>query len=258
MTTLHRYKAPSLKIIKILLWSVMVSVFSGTLFLFAVSKWQTETKDPAVSREEPGYRYARATHRIKDFTYTSHVGEKKELFIQCSYLTVNRKKIKGIRLGLIKEAVLVNGVIRLYQYPRENNRNSPEKAGSDQNSTSPGTQKPRDILETIAAKDSPLVSSFKNVVSVTIHPVVLELYTHNQLATKITARSAVFDLTQQAIIFSGRVHVLSENRELILDRLTLNPENKQLTGSNYRLTTPDGNTSGKQIITDLYLGKTNE
>jgi hypothetical protein len=72
------YRAPSLKIIKILLWSVMVSVFSGTLFLFAVSKWQTETKGPAVSREEPGYRYARATHRIKDFTYTSHVGGTKE------------------------------------------------------------------------------------------------------------------------------------------------------------------------------------
>jgi hypothetical protein len=258
MTTIQRYRMPSLKIIKILLWSVTVAVFSGCLFLFAVSKWQTETEDPAVGKGKTGYGYARPAHRIKDFTYTSHVGEKKEIFIQCSYLTVSRKKIKGIRLGLIKEAVLVNGVIRLYQYPRENNRKSPEKTEPDQNSTSQGAQKPRDVLEAIAAKDSPLVSSFKNVVSVSIHPVVVELYTHNQLATKITARSAVFDLTQRVIIFSGRVHVFSENRELILDRLTLNPENKQLTGTDYRLITPDGNTSGKQIITDLYLGKINE
>jgi hypothetical protein len=186
------------------------------------------------------------------------VGEKKEVFIQCSYLTVNRKKIKGLRLGLIKEAVLFNGVIRLYQYPQNINPAWPEKTVSDQNNTSPGTQKSRDVLETIAAKDSPLVSSFKNITSVTIHPVVVELYTHNQLATKITARSAVFDLTQRNIIFSGRVHVLSGNRELILDRLTLNPENKQLAGTDFRLITPDGHTSGKQIITDLYLGKIDE
>jgi hypothetical protein len=236
----------------------MVAVFSGTLILFAVSKWQTEKKNPGVHKEENGYQYARKPHRIKDFTYTSHVGEKKEIVIQCSYLTVNRKKIKGLRLGLIKEAVLVNGVIQLYQYPQNTNPASPETVVSDQNNTSPGSQKYRNVLETIAAKDSPLVSSFKNVTSVTIHPVVVELYTHNQLATKITARSAVFDLTQRNIIFSGQVHVLSGNRELSLDRLTLNPENKQLAGTDFQLTTPDGHTSGKQIITDLYLRKINK
>ncbi len=247
------FRVPSLKIIKIVVWSMMFAVIAGLLVLvFSAGLYhqqKTGRRSTAAAESESGYRYARPAHRIKAFAYTHHIGGNKSISLQCSYLTVNRKKMRGIRLGLIKEAVLVNGLFQLYRYPRSN--------PLDKRDTIHDKQGSRDIHQTFLPKNI-FPANFGNITNIVIHPIIFEIFTHNHLSTKITAQSAEFNLTRQHFRFTGNVHMVSGDREIKLKRMEFNPENEQLTGTDYILKTPDGTTFGKQIKTDLYLGKTDK
>jgi hypothetical protein len=245
---------PDSKFKKILSCFLIIAIFSGILFLVNAI-YQITKENPQYSEKKREYHYARPYQQVKALTYTSHINAQKKLVIKCKYFTIKRKKIGGLRFGMMKEAIFYDGVIQLYQYPQQIHNSSAHTADSHENSTRVDDKKPQDIFQTLISKDSPLISGVKNIASVSIKPVTIELFANTELSTKISARSAVFNLKQGTILFSDKVCVLSGQRELLVDTLELNPENKQLTGNNYTLSTADGKTSGKRIVTDLYLRK---
>ncbi|MFH2093245.1 MAG: hypothetical protein ABIJ31_12860 [Pseudomonadota bacterium] len=218
------------------------------LFVFMMSGKKPQQTTQALSKSESGYKYARSSHRINKFSYTGYADTKKILSIQCRYLSIHRKKIGGLRFNLIKEAVLEDGLVQLYRYTK------PAEGQADTASL-PGNSDLAHALKEITSKDSKLLSNFKNVASIMIQPVKIEIFTNNTSTTKITAGSAFFNLTEQNIVFSKDVTVICAGRTLRLDRLEFNPENEQLAGSDYVLNTPDGESSGKHITTDLNLVK---
>ena len=248
------FRFPDSKLKKILSWFLIIAIFSGTLLLVNAI-YQITKENPQDSEKKRGYQYAKPYQQIKNLTYTSHINAQKKIVIQCKYFTIKRKKIGGLGFGMMKEAILYDGMIQLYHYPQQIPNLSAHTANSSENSTRVDDENTQDLFQTLISKDSPLLSGVKNIASVSIKPVTIELFANNELSTEIRARSAVFNLKQGTILFSGKVRVLSGQRELLVGTLELNPENKQLTGKNYTLNTPEGKKSGKQIITDLYLRK---
>jgi hypothetical protein len=155
----------------------------------------------------------------------------------------------------MKEAVFSDALIKLYLYPEEKKDNS-------QDIVPPISEvRSEDIarsLEILMAKDSKLVSTFKNISAIIIHPVRIEFYVKEELFSSISAMEGTFGVSNRKIFFSRNVVVISGHRKMVVDRLELNPDTSVLMGTHYVLYTPEGETSGNHITTDLNLRKVYE
>ncbi|WP_300461046.1 hypothetical protein [Desulfobacula sp.] len=220
------------------------------IYLMVTSRTPPDTKtETPAHQNKKTYRYAKPSQRIRGFQYDGYEASHHLLSIRSSQVTIRRKKMGFVRFALIKEALFEEGHIKLYMPVDPQTAINPDTDGI---ADPAGLQR---ALGLMTSKDSKLLSNFKNVSSILIRPVIIEMYNDNRLATSISGGSCAISLTRRNIIFTGSVIVISGNRKLMLDRLALNPENTLLTGTDYVLYTPKGKTAGKQITTDLSLQK---
>jgi len=241
----------NLKKLKIIPLAIMLTIGLSLIFFFFTSENQPDQENKN-HKNRIRYRYAKPSQSITDFQYDGHADSKHLISINCRNFTIRRKKIGFIKFALMKEAILNDGIIKFYTYTDTKTVTSgPDTEMLDD----AGIQK---ALGLITSKDSKLLSNFKNISSLIIHPIKIEFYTDKQLVTSIFALSATISLSRQKIIFKKKVTIISGERKLMLDRLELNPENKLLTGTDYVLYTPEGKTAGKSITTNLSLQKVYE
>jgi len=72
------------------------------------------------------------------------------------------------------------------------------------------------------------------------------------IIVKLRARSKIKMKLLMVIAF---ILIITMKRKLMLDRLELNPENRLMTGTDYVLYAPEGETAGKNITTSFSLQK---
>jgi hypothetical protein len=247
---MEKIKKMNKKKYKPIILTTLVITGLTLIFFIVTSKNRTAKKtETPTHQNKKAYRYAKPSQRIKGFQYDGYEKSHHLLSVRSSQVTIRRKKMGFVRFALIKEALFEEGHIKLY---------TPVDTQTAINSSTEGISDPASlqrVLGLMTSKDSKLLSNFKNVSSILIRPVTIEVYHDKHLATSISAGSGAISLTRQTIIFTGSVIVISGKRKLMLDRLALNPENTLLTGTDYVLYTPEGKTTGKQITTDLSLQK---
>ena len=252
----------------------MLAIVLFLIFIGIRSGDQTSSKAPEIEnkKSQKKYRYAKPSQRINNFSFDQHKGSKRVLSIRSRNLIVRRGKIGGLKFALVKKAVLNDGIIKFYyETASENNSKHDSKiipkitpkrnANNDTKIISSNNINNKELTKTfdlIASKESKLLSVLKNVSSIVIHPVTIEFYNNQQLATSIAASSAVIKLSTKKIVFKHNVTVISGKRQLTVDSLEFNPENRLMTGTNYVFISQDETIKGKTITTDLSLQKVYE
>ncbi len=237
-------------------------------FIFKLSTQPDQHHKIKPAGNKTGYQYAKPSQRINGFKYLGYKGSKCVLSINSRNLIIHRKKIGFLRFALIKEAFLENGVIKFYSYTDINaasNKAINTASDSARDTTAfsdsgndAATFSNADIAKSfglMVSKKSQLLSNFKNVTSIRISPVLIEFYKDKRLMTSLSALSVTMNLFRQKIVFKQKVTVISGKRKLIVDRLEFKPGDNLITGTNYILSYPEGDITGKKIITDFNLQK---
>ena len=243
----------------------MLAIVLFLIFIGIRSGDQTSSKAPEIEnkKSQKRYRYAKPSQRINNFSFDQHKGSKRVLSIRSRNLIVRRGKIGGFKFALVKEAVLNDGIIKFYyETASDNNSKNDSHMGSTNNADSDtknidsnniDNKELTKTFDLITSRNSKFLSVFKNVSSIVIHPVTIEFYNNQQLATSIAAASAVIKLATKKIIFKHNVTVISGKRQLTVDSLEFNPENRLLTGTDYVFISQGETKKGKTITTDLNL-----
>jgi hypothetical protein len=241
-------KYGSKKYLKIILLFLPVAliVLLGGLFFFHTAP------PPQKKTENKRNIYAKPIQSITGFEYTQNIGAKRLISIKSRHFAIQRKKIGFLRFALMREAVFSDAQIKLYLYPEEKTAPSRDRLSPVLNVSS------EDIvgsLELLMAKDSKLVSKLKNVSAIMVHPVQIAFYYKEVPVLSISAQSAHLGLADRKIFFTRNVVVISGDRKMRVDRLEVNPDTKELIGTDYVLSSPEGETSGSHITTDFKLTK---
>lgn len=235
-----------LKLVKYILMAFIVITLCllVALFIFSDDK-SDQTSGSADDQTQKSNNYAVPSQRIRGLKFSKYSGSKKVLSIKCRHLAIRRKKLGFVRFNLMKEAVLEEGAVNIFQYTDS------EKTGTSDNTGI-------DAFDMMFSKDSAFLPGSGRISSVIIHPVTVKFYTNQTLETIISARSAEIRLTRRKFMFEDNVTVRSGERKLVLDTLELNPDNKRLIGNDYVLYTSKGKTSGRSITTGFDLKRIDE
>ncbi len=212
---------------------------------------------PGSQPKNTGSRYAKPPQRVEALDYTEYEGSRRIFSLGCRHLAVHRKKTGFVRFALMKEAVLSDAHMKLYLYPEEPSGYR-DDSGMPVNPAEPLIPGPKQVkkpLETLTRKESRLLSQFQNITSIRAFPVTLEVYVHGQLASSLSAGLCTITLSTKKIEFTQKVVLVSGPRKLSLDRLELNPDTMLLTGNQWVLHAPEGESAGQQITTDFSLTK---
>lgn len=225
---------PLLRLYRFFLLLLVCLVVVGLIFLLLRQRTLTTHNN---APEVPSQRHSQYRLKIKGVQFDSlHNGEK-ILSIKADNFTIEKKKLGFFRLGLINVAIFENAVIDIY-FKRKLSDN-----GSDF------------ISEALPSLSDALPSfSTKRISSIIIEPVCLNLRDENSLLTQITSKSAIIRLKKHNIIFKGDVQVVSDNKSLSTERLTLLPEKSIMkTEGHFILKTSQKKPEGEQLTVDIFL-----
>jgi len=225
---------PLLRLYKFILLSLLFLVVAGLIFLLLrQGNLNTHNNTPEVSSQ----RYSKHRLKIKGFRLDSLNNGEKILSIKADNFTIEKKKLGFFRFGLINVAKFENAVIDIY-FKRKLSNN-----GSDF------------ISEALPSLSDALPSfSTKRISSITIEPVCLNLRDEKSLFTQITSKSAIIRLKKHNFFFKGGVHVVSGDKSLSTERLTLLPQKLIMkTERRFILKTPQKKMEGEQLTVDIFL-----
>jgi hypothetical protein len=192
------------------------------------------------------YQQIRSRIRIRGFKFTGY-NEKGEkvITIRADKFSVEKKKIGFITTSLLNVAVVKNARIDMYTRGSLSVNNTAAEIKEKLSGLTFGDSFSQGALETLPVK---------NVSSIAIQPVSLNLYRGDSLLTGITADSADIRIKQRAMVFKGDVKVISGEKTLTTDNLMFFPEKAMIkTGSHYTLKTKDGVSEGTQFSSDIFL-----
>ncbi len=211
-------------------------IFLAGLAVFAYLG-QNKTLEKTVARK--GYQFAKPSHQIKQFKYTGHLNSRRLITIQSAILTIRKKKLGFVRIGLLQTIELVNADITLYTYPEKDTQEMPDM----------------DSLKTMFKTKSNPIQSFGNVSGVDLFPVTVTLLSDNQRMASLSAGACSLSFSETQAIFTHNVVLTSGKNQLKVDRLFLNTENGMLKGENFIFDTPGRTRSGQWITADILLEK---
>ena len=183
--------------------------------------------------------------KIGDFQFTGYKGNKKVIRINADTFTVKKKKIGFFRTSLFNTALIKNAVIDIYSSATGVRENKMFSADS-----SPGIS-----YADVFSQGALPTNSIKNISSLSISPVRINLYADNSLLTSVEADSAKMRIREKDILFESNVTIRSGEKELRADEVAFSPET-----SIFRVILPESNT--EQIpdkenvqVVDIYLNK---
>jgi len=217
----------------ILLLLLILVVFCVIFLLFRQRTLTTHNNAP----ENSSQRYSKSRLKIKGFNFDSLKNGERILSIKADNFTIEKKKLGFFRLGLINVAVFENAEIDIYLK---------RKLSNDRSNFI------QDALPSL--KDALPSFSTKRISSIKIKPVCLKFRDGNALFTQITSKVAIIRLKKYHIIFKGDVQVVSGNKRLSTERLTLFPEKSIMkTERHFILKTSQKKVEGEQLTIDIFL-----
>jgi len=225
---------PILKFYKYFLYFLLIVVIAGTIFLFIRQRTLTTCEIQKAALQQ---KYSKHRLQIKGFKFDGRDNGEKTLSIKADKFTIEKKKLGFFRFGLINVAIFKNAVIDIYLKRKLSNN------GSDF------------ISEALPSLSDALPSfSTKRISSITIEPICLKLRDENTLFTQITSKVAIVRLKKHNILFEGGVQVVSGDKSLSTERLTLLPKKFIMkTERHCILKTPQKKIGGKQLTVDIFL-----
>ena len=225
---------PLLRLYRFFLLLLLFLVVAGLIFLLLRQRTLTTHN---TAPEVPSQRYSKYRLKIKGFQFDSLNNGEKILSIKADNFTIEKKKLGFFRFGLINVAIFENAIIDVYLKRKV--------SGNDANLIREAFPSLKDALPSF---------STKRISSITIEPVCLNLRDEKSLFTQITSKSAMIKLKKHNIIFKGGVQVISGNKSLSTERLTLLPEKSIMkTEGHFILKTPQKKMGGEQLTVDIFL-----
>lgn len=182
---------------------------------------------------------------IQGVNYNSYFDGNKATSIKADRLLIEKKKLGFFRFGLMNVARIENALIRIYG--RE------ELSGNNADDSYDNLKKNLSFKETFSKETLPSFP-IKRISSIVIEPVIIELRDEQSVITRISAASAVINVTKRSILFEGNVSMVSGDRSLKADRLSLFPEKAIIkTGSRFLIKTPQKEWEGHRLTMDIFL-----
>lgn len=223
----------------------------GTILLYTYHRGSIEPKVP----ENSVYQHLPTTRlEIKGMRYDGHLDGNRVLSIVADRFSIEKKKLGFFRFGLLNVAKFENAFIKVYGSRRLTEKRRPEDSKGQNHVENSGSYQYGLTFKGAFSKKSLPNFPVKNISSVVLEPVTVELYNKKNRVTRITASAADFRLKGQRVSFDGAVKVTSGDRQLSADRVDFYPEHGVLkTRAQFSLTTPLKNLEGSRLITNIFL-----
>ena len=230
------------KALKALPAVMMLGLFGGiALILFQHHTSGIGSKQDTIPPDRP----LSQQFKIQGFHYSGYSDGKKVLSIKADQVIAEKQKLGFFRFGLVNVARIDNALIQIYGKEMSPEK-SMEKSGFNfQESISFNDSFSRDTLPSFP---------IKQISSIVISPVVIELRDDTSVITRVSARSGVINVLKGSVILEGDIQVKSGDTILKADRIKLLPgETVLVTEGHYVLKTPQKEWEGQQLTTDIYL-----
>lgn len=218
--------------------------------------WQSSSREKA----EPDKRQESPRHRVQitGFRFDGHRGDKRVITFKADQFTIEKGKMGPLRVGLWNVATLKNSIIDLYGSSVSGASSSGADIGSPpgQAAEKPGVRK----LELKDVFHHETIPSFgvKKVSSIILEPIQLVLHDEESVVSEISAAYATIRLKERDILFKGSVRVVSGQRTLLTETLSLDPSKGTLRSEEaVFLHGAGGATKNKGIVTDFFLNEVN-
>jgi hypothetical protein len=183
--------------------------------------------------------------QIRGLQFSGYNEEKKVISIKADRFTVEKKKIGFLTTSLFNVANLKNAIIDIYGQGNVSEKGA--VIGLEEQLSGAN-------FKDTFSKDALPAFPGKNVISITMEPVSVNLYIEGAPVTQVSALSANIRMKQRDIVFQGDVKVISGERTLITDRMAFNPEAANInTDSHFVLKTNEGQLEGEKLSADIFL-----
>jgi hypothetical protein len=193
---------------------------------------------------------------IQGFRFSCRVAGKENISIAADRFTIRKKKIGFLRIGLMNEAVLFNGSIKIYG---DKSMHVPGPADGDVEHEDKVISGPRNssrepVFAEVLSPEMLPSFAMPRVTAISVEPVHISLYDDQEVATSISAKSAAIRLMSRDILFRGAVRVSSGDRVLTTGLLNLIPGKAILAATGpFNLRTSTGSQHGRRLVTDVFL-----
>ncbi len=241
-------------------------VLLGVGSVAAVFVYQRVLAPGAFSEPSYGNRLPAARVEIRGMQYDGSISGQQVISIKADRFIIEKRKIGFLRFGLMNVARFENAQIRIYG--RHVEMDNPTRDGKKVQKEEPGEQAsqaavipastPR-VLSFLGTLSKEALPAFpvKNISSIRMEPVTVELHDESSVVTVVSATVADLKVAGRKVVFKGAVKVISGDRVLSAERLTLYPERGILsTTGRYQLQTFSRKVEGYQIETDVHLRPT--
>lgn len=194
-----------------------------------------QNRDKTWIRETPGV-FSKPFHDISKLHYTRTENTIRMFSIQADRFRVQKKKVGLFRFGLIKEIVVDNATIDVYE-------------SSDQELN----------LQTMtqALNDSKTIPGLvpKSTGKLIFSPVILQILSQDgQILSRVSAESATVNGKTRQIVFNRNVEIHSGNRSLHADFLSvISKDGRVIARKGVVLKIPERIITGEVLQTDMFL-----
>lgn len=239
------------KALKTLLGLIVLSGIVGTILLYTYHRATISPKAPENSAHT---RLPTTRVEIRGMAYDGNLDGERVISIRADRFSIEKKKLGFLRFGLLNAAKFENAFIQVYGQsgvPEKGDRKIPP--GLNQDKFNGSRQSELSFKGAFSKKALPTFP-IKNISSVIMEPVTVELHNEKAVVTRISASSADLRLKRKRITFKGNVTAVSGDRRLTADRVDFFPEHGVIkTGGQFTLRTPLKKLEGNRLTADIFL-----
>jgi hypothetical protein len=222
---------------------IIVTVISIAYVSIAFLIPHKKKLDAGIPERDILLKQARHPLVIRGFQFCSYDQRGKNITIKASRYRIEKMKIAFFRTGAVRLAKFKNAEIDVYV----------DKVESDKDFEG-DNQKYNYSLKEIFTEEALPDNGLKNAVSFLFEPVKISFYDGKTLIAQIQAKKASIKSKDGNMVFQGNVTATSESKSLSTDKLTLLPDNGEITTNHhYVFKTSENKATGNGITTDLLL-----
>ena len=230
----------------VLLFGIVGTVLVYTYHRTTISSKVPESTDSA--------RLPTTRVEIRGMTYDGHLDGERVLSIRAERFSIEKKKLGFLRFGLLNVAKFENAFIRVYGQSVIPEKGDRETAPGPNQDSLAGDHRSELSFKGAFSKKTLPTFPIKNISSVLMEPVTVELHNEKTVVTSISASSADLRLKRKRITFKGNVTAVSGDRRLTADRVDFFPEHGVIkTGRQFTLKMPFKKLEGSQLTADIFL-----
>ena len=226
---------------------LMLGLAMAGVFFVLYGYQHSETKAPEVTQNQKNkYRYPKPSHDIKGFKYEGMVDGQRKIRITADRFSIQKKKMGGLRFGLMQEAVFENAKIHLYGI---------NDAGSDKirDEGSEGrAQRIAQSADFLSANTLPFLP--KKIAGVRLTPAALYLHWEEGSVTGIYGKKAEIQSKEKSLVFTGRSAGAFQDKRISAGRIRFFPEKQMIVADKGVRYYADGKQwKGDHLVTDVFL-----